>query len=335
MKKVLILGTSSFGGASTADFLLSKKFMVFGTYRRRKNILYQPQLQNKNKKNYKEFKIDFNLDRDINKLIKIIDKYKPNYIIDFASICMVNESWEYPELYLKLNVEKKTILIKNLCNRKFIKKYIYISTPEIFGSNKQSIKEDSKSFNPSTPYAISKLAFELLLNNYGKEYNFPFIICRFSNFFGIGQPNYRLIPKVFLSIFLKKKFYLDGKGYSKRNFIENFDFANGLYLTLLKGKLKDNYHFSTKEYFTIKKIVKTICKLKKVNPRKFINYKLERKGKDQIYKLDCQKTMKVLGWRPKINFNKSLELIDIFYKKNFERLKKLNFTYKDKNLSIS
>ena len=107
MKKVLILGTSSFGGASTADFLLSKKFMVFGTYRRRKNILYQPQLQNKNKKNYKEFKIDFNLDRDINKLIKIIDKYKPNYIIDFASICMVNESWEYPELYLKLNVERK------------------------------------------------------------------------------------------------------------------------------------------------------------------------------------------------------------------------------------
>ena len=335
MEKILILGISSFGGSSTASLLLEKKNFIIGTFRRKKNVLFQQHLKKKNNKNYKEYKIDFDLNKDLKKLLKIINIYKPKYIIDFASICMVNESWKYPNKYFKSNLENKSKLIEELCKIKFIKKYIYISTPEIFGSNKQSIKEDSKSFNPSTPYAISKLAFELLLNNYGKEYNFPFIICRFSNFFGIGQPNYRLIPKVFLSIFLKKKFYLDGKGYSKRNFIENFDFANGLYLTLLKGKVKNNYHFSTKEYFTIKKIVKTICKLKKVNPRKFINYKLERKGKDQIYKLDCQKTMKVLGWRAKINFNKSLELIDIFYKKNFERLKKLNFTYKDKNLSIS
>ena len=206
MKKILILGTSSFGGAATANFLLNKKFFVIGTYRRKKSHLYQPHLQNSNVKNFKDFKIDFDLEKDILKIIKIISKYKPKYIIDFASICMVNESWEQPETYIKSNLEKKSMLIKKLCGNKFLEKYIYISTPEIFGSNKNSIKEDFNFFNPSTPYAISKLAFEMILKSYGKQYNFPYIICRFSNFFGIGQPNYRLVPKVFLSIFSKKNF---------------------------------------------------------------------------------------------------------------------------------
>ena len=332
MNKVLILGTSSFGGAATADFMLNKNFFVLGTYRRRKNPLYQPHLQNLKKKNFKSFKIDFDIDADISKIIKIIKKYKPKYIIDFASICMVSESWEYPENYIKSNLEKKSTLIKKLRNIKFLKKYIYISTPEIFGSSNKSIRENSRNYNPSTPYAISKLAFEMILNSYGSYYNFPYIICRFSNFIGAGQPNYRLIPKVFIKIIFKKNFYLDGKGDSKRNFIESYDFANGIYLTLKKGRLKSRYHFSSNQYFSVKKIVQIIYKLKFENFKKFVKFTKERKGKDQSYKLNCQKTMKVLGWKPKINLVNSLKKINIFYTKNFKSLTKRSTSYKDTNL---
>jgi len=333
MNKVLILGTSSFGGAATADFLLNKNYFVLGTYRRKKSPLYQPQLKSLKVKNFKDFKIDFDLDQDVSKIIKIINKYKPKYIIDFASICMVNESWEYPENYIKSNLEKKSILIKKLCGNKFLKKYIYISTPEIFGSNKNSIKEDSNFFNPSTPYAISKLAFEMILKSYGNQYNFPYIICRFSNFFGIGQPNYRLVPKVFLNIFSKKKFYLEGKGQSQRNFIESYDFANGIYLALKKGKSKNRYHFSSSKFYSIKKMVQIICGLKSENFKGFVKYTKDRKGKDQNYILDCKKTMKTLGWKPKVSLIDSLKKIDFFYKHNFKKLKKLESTYKDQNFS--
>jgi dTDP-glucose 4,6-dehydratase len=333
MKKVLILGTSSFGGAATADFLLNKNFLVLGTYRRKKNSLYQPQLHNLKSKNFRDFKIDLDLEKDISKLIKIIDRYKPKYIVDFASICMVNQSWSYPEKYFKSNVEKKSLLIKKLCNKKFIRKYIYISTPEIFGSSPKPVKETSKFFNPSTPYAISKLSFEMILKSYGDYYNFPYIICRFSNFFGIGQPNYRLVPKVFLNIFSKKKFYLEGRGETKRNFIESYDFSNGIYLTLKKGKLKNRYHFSSNKFVTIKEIVQIIYKLKSENFKKFVRYTKDRKGKDQVYILDCKKTIKSLGWRPKINLIQSLKKIESFYKKNFSKLKNLESRYRDNNLS--
>ena len=101
MKKILVLGSSSFSGSAFIDFMLNKNFFVIGTYRRKKNILYQPHLK-KNNKNYVQYKID--LDKDIDKLLELIKRYKPKYIIDFASICMVNESWANPEKYIKSNL---------------------------------------------------------------------------------------------------------------------------------------------------------------------------------------------------------------------------------------
>ena len=330
MKKILVLGSSSFSGSAFIDFMLNKNFFVIGTYRRKKNILYQPHLKTSNE-NYVQYKID--LDKDIDKLLILIKRYKPKYIIDFASICMVNESWANPEKYIKSNLQNKSLLLKNLHKYKYIKRYVYISTPEVFGSNKHSIKEKENIFKPSTPYAVSKLAFEMMLKSYGETYNFPYTICRFSNFYGTGQPNYRLIPKVILSIIINKKFPLQGDGKSKRDFINSFDFSNGIYLALIKGKNKSSYHFSTNNYFTIKDIIKKICKIKNYSFNKLIKKETDRKGKDKIYKLGCSLTRKELGWKPMINLDNSLVEIIKFYEKNLDKIKKLDIKYKDKNLS--
>ena len=112
---------------------------------------------------------------------------------------MVNQSWENLETYININILYKSFLLQKIKKFKFLKKYIYISTPEIFGSSKL-IKENCDIYNPSTPYATSKLCFELLLKNFAKNFNAPIIIARFSNFFGPGQPLYRLIPKLITCI---------------------------------------------------------------------------------------------------------------------------------------
>tara|TARA_A100001015_G_scaffold315235_1_gene426579 strand:- start:29 stop:1024 length:996 start_codon:yes stop_codon:yes gene_type:complete len=329
MKKILILGGSSFSGSSFANYMLKKNYFVITTYRRKKNILYQPHLQNKNKKNLQNIRID--LDKNINQLTSIIKKLKPNYIVDFASMCMVNESWIKPEIYFNSNLRYKSILLKKLINFSFIKKYIYISTPEVFGSSEKSIKEDCNNFNPTTPYAVSKLSYELLLKSYGKSFNFPYIICRFSNFFGIGQPNYRLIPKVILSILTNKKFPLQGNGASKRNFIDSYDFSKGIYLALSKGNIKTSYHFSTKKFYSIKDVIKIICRLKNFRYKDLIKIKKDRIGKDKTYKLNCKKTIKELGWKPSDSFEASLKNIIKFYEINLRKLKNLETFYYDKN----
>ena len=118
MKKIFILGISSFSGSALASYLVKKKYRVFGTFYKKKNIYLLPF----DKKKIKIFKI--NLLEDTKRLLFLIKKIKPEVIVDHASICMVGESWLNPDKYFKINVNSKIDIIKGLKNSKFLKKYI-------------------------------------------------------------------------------------------------------------------------------------------------------------------------------------------------------------------
>ena len=327
---VLILGSSSFAGASMVNFLISKKkYNIYGTYRRKKNKAYLPYLKQSKKINFKNIKVDFT--KSPKRLSNIILKLKPKYIIDFASICMVNQSWENLETYININILYKSFLLQKIKKFKFLKKYIYISTPEIFGSSKL-IKENCDIYNPSTPYATSKLCFELLLKNFAKNFNAPIIIARFSNFFGPGQPLYRLIPKLINCIDNKIKFPLEGKGQSKRNYIYSYDFCNGIHKVMSKGKIKNIYHFSGPEDYKTTDIIKILCQLKSYSRKKLIKITKKRVGQDLNYKLDCKKTKKELNWRPSYTFKKALKLVIDYQKTVSKQIQKESLKYMDSQL---
>jgi len=327
-KKVLILGTSSFGGSSLAKYLIDKKIKVIGTFNQKKDKFYQQHKLSKNKNLFKDYKINFLKEGDMIKLKKIINVNKPEYIFDFASICMVNESWDIPEYYFQINCLSRTTLLNFLKDKKFIKRYIYISTPEVFGSNNFSVKEDYKIYNPSTPYAASKLFAERLLKVYSSNFNMPFNICRFSNFYGMGQPNYRLIPKVICSIILKKKFPLQGNGKSLRNFIDANDFSKGLYKVMKIGKNRQTYHFSSKNLIKVSDIVIKICSIFKIDPNKLTYPVKERKGKDFKYNLHSKYTRKSLRWNDETDLFENLKNMSNYYIKNKNILTKLSLNYK-------
>ena len=244
---------------------------------------------------------------------------------------MVGESWINPKKYFRINVNSKINLIKGLKNSKFLKKYIYISTPEIFGSKSKRIDEFCSEFNPSTPYACSKLASELYLKYAAKYQNFPLIISRFSNFYGPSQPIYRLIPKVIMCIKKNKKFPLEGGGKSLRNFIYSDDFSNAIFKVIKKGKLRKIYHFSGNKFLKIKDIVKFICKLKKKKYKKVVIITKDRMGKDNAYKLSCSWTKKKLNWKQSISLKDGIGKTIKFYDKYFYKLSKESLNY---NFSI-
>lgn len=75
------------------------------------------------------------LSKNFDKLYKLVERIKPNIIIDFASICLVNESWKSPQYYFNVNFNSRIKLFNNSYKFSFLDKYIYISTPEIFGSS--------------------------------------------------------------------------------------------------------------------------------------------------------------------------------------------------------
>ena len=117
-------------------------------------------------KKIKKYKINFDSNKDINKLIKILIKIKPDYIVDFASVCHVDESWKYPEKYFKSNVSSKIKIFNKQFT--FLKKLVYVSTPEVFGNQKINLKFLKQSIIPKI-FISAKEKFHLgensILNN--------------------------------------------------------------------------------------------------------------------------------------------------------------------------
>tara|TARA_B100001121_G_C18679967_1_gene618081 strand:- start:886 stop:1875 length:990 start_codon:yes stop_codon:yes gene_type:complete len=322
MKKILILGSNSFSGSHIVNFLIKKKFKIYGIsqsklYPKRFNVFSDSNLN----KHFKFYKL--NINKDFKKLEKLIFKLQPEIIIDFLGQGMVAESWMYPELTFNSNLISKIKLYEVLRKTKFLKKYIKISTPEVFGST--TVKEpNSIKYNPSTPYALSHSTVENYLRLLNKQFNFPVIISRFANFYGPYQRLYRVIPLAIHKAFSNEKFYLHGGGSSRRSFIYSEDFCEGIYKMITKGKIGAFYQFSSSEYLSIKKLVTKIYKKFGLNPDKFIVNVTDRPGKDKDYKIYDRDTKKKLNWNNKFELDKGIDNVIKWYMKHNKKFKKLD-----------
>ncbi len=327
-KTFLVLGSNSFSGSNIINYLLDQDHKVIGVSRSKEIKKFF--LPYKNNKNYKSFlfkKIDIN--KDIKKLKKIIFKHKPTVVINYIAQGMVAESWINPEDWYNTNIISQTLLYKNLSNYKFIKKFIHVTTPEVYGSTPKEIKENYN-FNPSTPYAISRATMDTHLYKFFQNYKLPIIFTRTANVYGPGQQLYRIIPKSFMCSKKNIKLNLHGGGKSLRSFIYIDDASRATYLISEKGKIGETYHISTKHFISIKQLVKKIAKTQNVEFNKLCKIGSDRIGKDHSYKLNSSKLRKKLDWKPYVGINKGLFLTKNWIDNNYFELKKLKLQYKHK-----
>lgn len=163
-KKVfLIIGSNSFSGSHLVDYILNSKHKVIGVSRSSKiNSIFLPYKNNKQIRNFKFYKIDLNKDKENKKIVSIIKKNKIEYIVNFSAQAMVAESWLYPEDYYQTNILSLVKFVDKIKEIKFIKKFVHVSTPEVYG-NINGIRKENLNYKPSTPYAISRAAFDMHL----------------------------------------------------------------------------------------------------------------------------------------------------------------------------
>jgi len=329
MRKILVIGSNSFAGSDFIDYLLNKNFKVYGVSRNKEikneHLRYK---ENKNLKNFRFWKINLNIRKDINKLIKIVKKQKIQYIINFAAQGMVAESWINPQDWYLTNVVSNSILIKELSKLKIIK-YLNFSTPEVYGNTSSLIKEGNI-FAPTTPYAISRSAQDFNLLAYYKTYNFPVVFTRAANIYGPYQQIYRIIPKVIISILTNKKIPIHGKGDTLRSFIYMPDVSRALYKILLdKKNLGETFHISSKRFISILELTKLINKLMNVNNKNTYHVK-ERDGKDLKYTLNSDKIRNYYSWSERTNLEEGIINTINWIKKNLNYFKKASLKYSHK-----
>ena len=325
--KVLIIGSNSFMGLSLINYIFTKNLSnieIIGISRSKESSIHLNIYKSFKNKNFKFYQIDLN--KDLKKFISILKREKPNIIYNFAAQSIVQNSWKSPLDWYETNLISNIKLLNYLKNTDYLDRYIHSSTPEVYGSTKNKIKE-TFIYNPSTPYASSKAAIDMHLKNLFDNCKFPILFTRASNIYGPGQKLYKLIPKTIMSIKLGKKIKLDGGGVSKRSFIYSNDFSSALLKIKDKGRAGEVYHITNEKMFTIKEIVKIICKKMNVDFDDFVDIGSERQGKDFSYDMSVSK-LKKIGWKSNFDIYQGIVQTKDWVLHNFKKLKKEDLTYK-------
>ena len=231
---------------------------------------------------------------------KLGDKIpKADVVVNFASRSLVAESWKDPQGWLMTNAVKTTKLLEQIRGMKCL--FIHVSTPEVYGHTPNAVNEGHP-FNPTTPYAVSRAAADMMISAYTKAYGMDTIITRTANIYGVGQPDYRFIPHAFKTLRAGGELGLDGGGFTTRGFIHVKDACEATYLLVKRGKRGETYHIAPTRVLTIATMAKMI--MERVGKGTIVA-KPERLGKDLAYILHSNK-MRRLGWKDNITLEEGL-----------------------------
>ncbi len=242
-----------------------------------------------------------------------------DYVVNFAALNVVAPSWQQPYSYMKVNCLDQIWIWDHLRKSENLEKYIHVSTPEVYGSQPGYISELSR-LNPSTPYAVSRAAAEMMLRCYHQQYELPVVFTRACNVYGPGQQLYRLIPKVIASIKKGIKFPLEGNGTSFRSFLHVRDVCRATWKLMLDGVPGEAYNISTPLETSISDIIKMICERLGKPFEDFIEHKAARLGQDMKYRLKSTK-IRDLGWTDTISIETGIDSVIDHINTNWETLK--------------
>jgi len=324
-KKVMVIGSNSFSGSDFVDLLLEKKdYSVVGVSRStEKSPIFLPYKRHQGA-DFEFYALDLN--RDLAKILSLCDSFQPDYIVNFAAQSEVAPSWENPGHWFQTNAVAITELANGLKDKKYLKKYVHISSPEVYGNCQGTVLE-SAPLNPSTPYAASKAAGDLSLFTFVKNFNFPMVMIRATNVYGAHQQLFKIIPRSAIYIKLGKTIELHGGGQAVKSYIHIRDVSRGELAAMEHGKIGEIYHLSPDQGVSVKEVVSTIAQLLNVPFEKVTKVVAERLGQDAAYVIDSSKARKELGWKPEISLEQGLKQVVDWVNQNFDEIQKLPLQY--------
>ena len=268
--------------------------------------------QVKNLKNYEYVKGNITNRKLMEDLIKNCD-----VVVNFAAESFVDRSINDANPFLVSNIRGAYTILDIITKQK--KRMIQISTDEVFGSLSNETATEESKFNPSSPYAATKAAAELLINSYFTTFNSDVIITRCTNNYGPRQFAEKLVPKTIILAYHNKKIPIYGNGKNIRDWIYVDDHCDAVLSALHHGKSGESYNISANNEIDNLTIVRKILEIMN-KPETLIEFVEDRPGHDLRYSLDSTKISDQLGWKVKSSFEEGLEKTVQWYLDNPELL---------------
>lgn len=325
MKKVAVIGSTSFSGSSLIDMLLG-----LGDYRvlgiSRSGEQWPALLAHLHHGDDRYAFARHHLVDDMTGALASLDKFAPDYIVNFAAQGEVPSSFRHPENHYQTNALAMVRLTEALRRRSYLKRYVHISTPEVYGSCEGAVGEDHP-LDPSSPYAASKASADLFLSVLHKTYDFPVVSIRASNVYGPFQQLYRIIPRSVIYIRMGRKIRLDGGGRAVKSYIHIDDVSRGEIAAMVNGGNGSIYHLSPDAGISIRRVVETVCERMGMAFADAVEMGPERIGQDKAYVIDSTRARTELGWAPQRSFEDGITDVINWIDRYWDAIKEMPLDY--------
>jgi dTDP-glucose 4,6-dehydratase len=228
---------------------------------------------------------------------------KADRVVHFAAESHVDRSIRDGSVFVRTNVLGTHTLLQ-AAHDMGIKKFVHVSTDEVYGSVRKGSFRERDILSPSSPYSASKAGSDLLALSYCRTHGLPVVVTRCTNNYGPYQFPEKLIPLFITNLMEGKKVPLYGSGKNVRDWIYVLDHCRAIDFILENGEPGEVYNIGGGVEKTNVQITGMILKLLGAG-KDMIEHVADRPGHDQRYSLDSTK-LRNMGWRPEYDFGQAL-----------------------------
>jgi dTDP-glucose 4,6-dehydratase len=313
--KLLVTGGAGFIGSNFVRMALTDKFPDFNVEQLTvlDLLTYAGDEENlkpvASDKRYKFVKGDI---RDLELAKKLMQN--ADEVVHFAAESHVDRSIEGGSEFVSTNVMGTQVLL-DAAKSSNIKRFVHVSTDEVYGSISEGSWPEDHPLLPNSPYSASKAGSDLLVRAYNRTHKLDTVITRCSNNYGQYQFPEKVMPLFITNIIEGKKVPLYGNGLNVRDWLHVDDHCRGIALALTKGRAGEVYNIGGGTELTNVELTHKILKAMGAG-EEFIQPVEDRKGHDLRYSVDISKINKELGYSPQVNFEEGLEQTINWYKNN-------------------
>jgi dTDP-glucose 4,6-dehydratase len=240
-------------------------------------------------------------------------------VVHFAAESHVDRSIEDASPFVRTNVEGTWRLV-DCCRRHRVARFIHVSTDEVYGSlGAEGRFTETSPLDPTSPYAASKAASDLLVLSAYKTHRFPAIVTRCTNNYGPYQFPEKFIPLMICQAIGGQPLPIYGDGHNVRDWIHVSDHCRAVDLILHNGEVGEVFNIGggceMENLVVARAILKGLGR-----PESLLRFVSDRLAHDRRYALDSSKLMRQLGWEPQWKFEAGLAETILWYQEMGEWL---------------
>jgi dTDP-glucose 4,6-dehydratase len=250
---------------------------------------------------------------DRSQVDELFHNEQPWGVVNFAAETHVDRSILDASPFITTNVMGMRVLLEAARAHR-LERFLQVSTDEVYGDadGKEPCSERDPLW-PSSPYAASKAAADLLCLAYHRTYGVPTLIARSSNNYGPFQFPEKFVPLMIRNAVTGKELPVYGDGAQRRDWLYVEDNCEALLAILERGEISSIYNVGADEERTNLSVVEAICHALAAETdqaadalRARIRFVKDRPGHDRRYALDSSRVRQDLGWSPRVSFDKGL-----------------------------